>query len=108
MTTRREYLAMASIAGGLYGLLLGMMTGFMFPLGIGVGALIGLLIGLGQGLHLPLKQPQESAEGLQGFRVSGEQQFGVPLHRDQVLTLHRLNDAIGRESCDSQGRRDAI
>ena len=77
------------------------MTGFMFPVGLvpGLlpGLLLGVLIGYGQSLHLRLKQTAESPESPEGFRVGREEQLGVPLHRQQVLAFHRLDDPVGRD-----------
>ena len=97
MQLQRRYIAKAMLLGGLYGLLLGNMTGFIFPAGLGLGLLLGLVIGYGQSLHLRLKQTAERLESPEGFRVSREDQFGVPLHRQQVLSLHRFNNSVRGE-----------
>ena len=95
MILRRTYILKATLLGALYGLLLGGMTGFLFPIGLGLGALLGALIGYGQ--SFALQQATESLERPQRLRMSGENQFRVPLHRQQVRSLHRLDDPVRGE-----------
>lgn len=94
MSPRHLYLVKALLLGGAYGLLLGHMTGMVFPAGLGLGLLLGALVGYGQSWHLPLKQAAESPERPERLAVGAEDQLGMPLHGQQLLTFNRLDDAV--------------